>query len=75
MNIKPIEFSSTKLGNKKIEDLVLDLGAIKQMNKTNANKNEVLRALADKDLTRLREISELFYRSNGIYFRVCNYFA
>ena len=50
MNIKPIEFSSTKLGNKKIEDLVLDLGAIKQMNKTNANKNEVLKALADKEI-------------------------
>ena len=35
----------------------------------------VLKALANKDINTLREISNYFYRTSGIYFRICNYFA
>lgn len=31
--------------------------------------------MADRDLETLREISNYFYRTSGIYYRLCNYFA
>ena len=48
------------------------------MQKTNrnlANKNVILKALADQDTAVLREVSNYFYRTSGIYQRACNYFA
>ena len=39
------------------------------------NKAIIYRALIDDDVVRLREISNYFYRTSGIYFRLCNYFA
>ena len=34
-----------------------------------------MKALAEQDIPLLREISNYFYRTNGIYQRACNYFA
>lgn len=48
---------------------------LKQTNRNYNNKTNVLKALANKDVGTLREISNYFYRTNGIYFRICNYFA
>ena len=35
----------------------------------------VLKALSEKNIPLLKEISNHFYRTNGIYARTCNYFA
>ena len=43
--------------------------------KKTANKNLILKALADHDIATLREVSKYFYRTSGIYARACNYFA
>jgi hypothetical protein len=45
------------------------------MSKAYNNKANIIKALKDRDLKSLREISDYYYRTNGIYFRVCNYFA
>jgi hypothetical protein len=45
------------------------------MKKNYGDKKLILKALADRDLKTLREVSNYFYRTNGIYYRACNYFA
>ena len=70
-----LEFGKMKVGKKTLEDPALDLSTLKQVSKNYGNKKNVLKALVDKDITSLREISNYFYRTNGIYFRICNYFA
>lgn len=69
------DFNSIKVGVKKLEDATLNLESLKKVNRDFGNKIYVLQALANKDLDALREISEFFFRTNGIYQRVCCYFA
>lgn len=69
------DFNSIKVGVKKLEDATLNLESLKKVNRDFGNKIYVLQALANKDLDTLREISEFFFRTNGIYQRVCCYFA
>lgn len=76
MGGRELEFGSLKIGKKTLEDVILNLDSLKaRAQKNYSNKNAILKALADKDAKTLREISDYFYRTNGIYFRVCNYFA
>lgn len=74
-SMRDLEFNKMKVGPKTLEDVVLDLGVLKEGNKTYANKAQIIKALADKDAVTLRAISNYFYRTSGIYSRVCNYFA
>ena len=71
----PTEFNKIKIGVKTVEDAVLDLGALKKTDKTIFNKGTILKAIADNDIFLLRKISNYFYRTSGIYWRVCNYMA
>lgn len=75
MGNSALEFGKMKVGKKTLQDASLDLNTLKQVNKNYNNKATVLKALANKDVSTLREISNYFYRTNGIYFRICNYFA
>ena len=71
----PLNNSSIKIGKQTLQDAILDLGYLKKVNGKLGNKHLVLKALWEKDLDTLREISNYFYRTNGIYFRVVNSFA
>lgn len=71
----PIEYNKIRVGVKTLDDAVLNLGAIKKVNSIYGNKYEILRALGEKDIEKLRDISNYFYRTNGIYSSVCHYFA
>ena len=68
-------YGKVKIGTKSLEDAVLNLGSIQKETKNSINKAVIYRALADNDIERLREISNYFYKTSGIYQRVCNYFA
>ena len=68
-------YGKIKLGTKSLEDAVLNLGSIQKETKNMINKGVIYRALADNDVEKLREISNYFYKTSGIYQRVCNYFA
>ena len=70
-----LEFGKMSVGKKTLQDAALDLSTLKQANKNYNNKANVIKALANRDINTLREISNYFYRTNGIYFRICNYFA
>ena len=68
-------YGKVKIGTKSLEDAVLNLGSIQKETKNSINKAVIYRALADNDMEKLREISNYFYKTSGIYQRVCNYFA
>lgn len=68
-------YSSIRLNKKNLSDAILDLGYLRKVNNKLGNKHLVLKALWERDLDTLREISNYFYRTNGIYFRIINSFA
>ncbi len=68
-------YGKIKIGTKSLEDAVLNLGSIQRETRNVINKGVIYRALADNDVEKLREISNYFYKTSGIYQRVCNYFA
>lgn len=68
-------YGKIKVGVKSLEDAVLNLGSIPQVKRNIINKSVIYRGLADNDVSRMREVSNFFYKTSGIYQRVCNYFA
>lgn len=69
------EYSKLKVGLKTLDDATLSLGSLKKTERALFNKESVIRALANRDLSALRAISNYFYDTNGVYQKVCNYFA
>ena len=69
------EYGHIKSGTKQLADAVINLGAIEKSTKGYISKGVVLKALFDNDVPKLREISNYFYKTNGIYQRLCNYVA
>ena len=73
----PNEYKRIKVGVKSLDDAVLNFGSMKTSLPGHGytNKGAIFKALADNDLTELRNISNFYYNVNGIYATVCNYFA
>lgn len=72
----PVDYNSIKIGMKRLEDAVLNLGSLRKIpNRGLGDKQVVLRAIAEHNLPLMRSISEFFYNTSGIYSRVCDYFA
>ena len=69
------KYGKVKVGQGVLNDATINLGALSTANINYGNKNRVLKALAEQNLNELREISNYFYRTSGIYQRACNYFA
>ena len=76
-NYQPLDYKKIKVGMRTLDDATLDLGSLKQgmIRHPFADKRAVLKALMEKDLPTLRAISNFYYNTNGIYERVCNYYA
>lgn len=70
-----LDFNKIKVGAKTLEDAILNLGTYKKSNPRLANKLTVLKAIDDYDLATMREISDFFYKSSGIYARIIRYMA
>lgn len=68
-------FSKIRVGAKLLEDATVNLGSYKKAHKQFGNKDYILKALADYNLPTLRAISEFYYRTSGIYNRLCRYMA
>ena len=71
------EFKRIKVGVKQLDDAVLNLGSIKNSMPGHGytNKGFIMKALVNNDIAELRAISNFYYNLNGVYERVCNYFA
>ncbi len=71
----PIEYGKIKVGTKTLDDAVLNLGSMPKIRHDFGNKAFVLQAISERNLPLIREISNYFYNTNGIYSKVCDYFA
>lgn len=71
----PTDFSKIKVGIKTLDDAIISLSDLKKANPRLADKKEVLRALEYNDVEALREISNFFFKTSGIYSRLCKYMA
>lgn len=71
------EFKKIKVGVKKLDDAILDLGSIKKcMPKAPfGNKRALYKALFENDYKTIKEFSRFFYKTNGIYQKLCQYAA
>lgn len=69
------EYANIRVGTKLLKDAVLNLGTLSKVNTKLGSKYYILKALWERDLPTLREISNFFYRTNGIYFKTCNTYA
>ncbi len=69
-----IDFNKIKVGAKILEDATIDT-PIKKINSDYGSKDFVLRCIDKNDIPTLRRISDFYYRSSGIYARLCRYLA
>ena len=70
-----LDFSKVKIGVKTVEDAIYNLGDLKKVNPRLGDKKEVLRAINNGDLKAMRELSNFFFKTSGIYARLCRYMA
>lgn len=71
-----LDFAKAKIGAKTLEDAVIQTaGDLKKINPSFASKENVLKAIDNYDFATMREISDFFFRTNGIYQRLCKYMA
>ena len=71
----PVDFNKIKVGARALDDAVLSLGESKRVNPRLGEKKEVLKAINNGNLDKMRDISNFFYRVSGIYSRLCRYMA
>ncbi len=70
-----VDFTQMGRGIKALSDAVFKLGDLHQVNPRIADKRQVLRAIHQCDYEKMREISNFFYKTSGIYQRLCKYMA
>lgn len=75
MNTPLADFSKIKVGLKTLDDAIVNLSDFKKADRRLADKNEVLRAIHNNDYETMREISNFFVKTSGIYSRLCRYMA
>jgi len=69
-------YAKLKFGSRSYGDAVLDLRYYEKLDRREfKNKEFIIQALINNDLPTLREISRYYYRTNGIYQKIINYFA
>ena len=69
----PIDFSKIKIGTQTLDDAIVKLGDLRKINPKLADKKNVLDAIHTNDYITMREISNFFYKTSGIYSRLCRY--
>lgn len=71
----PTDFNKISVGIQTLEDAIISYGNLSRTNPTLGTKSNVLKAINDNDLASMREISNFFYKTSGIYARLCRYMA
>lgn len=71
----PIDFSKIRVGLKTLQDATINIGSYRRINSRCGNKDFVLTAINNGNIDAMREISNFFYKTSGIYNRMCRYMA
>lgn len=72
--IPDIDYSKIKIGIRSLDDAVVDLGNYKKLN-PRMTKENIQRAIANGDIDFMREASEFFFKTSGIYQRLCKHLS
>lgn len=70
-----IDYSKIKVGAKILKDAVIDVGDYKKIHPRFSDKCFVLQAINRMDYDAMRQISDFYYKTSGIYKRLCTYLA
>ena len=71
----PTDFGKIKVGLQTLDDAIVSYGTFAKTNAQLGSKDRVLDAINKGNLEKMREISEFFYKTSGIYKRLCRYMA
>lgn len=71
----PVDFAKIRVGVQTLEDAVVDVSNYKKLNPNLGDKQEVLRAIHQGDFEKMRDISNFFFKTSGIYSKLCIYMA
>ena len=71
----PTNFNKIRVGIKTLDDATINIGSYKKVNPKYGEKTNVLQAIDRGDLEKMRQISQFFYKTSGIYSRLCRYMA
>lgn len=69
------DFSKIKVGLQTLDDAIISYGTFKKTNPRLGSKANVLKAIDNYDVEEMRQISNFFYKTSGIYARLCRYMA
>lgn len=69
------DFSKIRVGIKTLEDATIDVNIYKKIHPHLGSKEAILRSIYAGNLPQMREISDFFYKTSGIYSRLCRYMA
>ena len=70
-----IDYSKIKVGIRTLEDAIVPVSPLKKVNPRFTDKEYVLRVIDQGDVLGLKNISEFYYKTSGIYARLCRYLA
>lgn len=71
----PTDFSRVGRGVKALADAVFKIGDYQRFGPRIVDRESLIRAIHNGDIGRMRELSDFFYRTSGIYQRLCRYMA
>ena len=71
----PTDFNKIKVGLKSLDDAIVSYGALGKTNPRLGEKTNVLNAINNNKIDDMRQISDYFYKTSGIYSRLCRYMA
>lgn len=69
-----IDYSKVRVGIKQLEDAIIET-PLKHVSRNYTDKEYILNCLHKGDIKTLKQISQFFYRTSGIYGRLCRYLA
>ena len=70
-----LNFAQIRVGAHKLGDAALEISQYEKADANLGKKENVMRAIARSDYDQMREISNFFYRTSGIYKRLIDYMA
>ena len=72
---QPTDFSKIRLGIQTLQDAIISYGTFSKTNPQLGTKANVMKAINDGNVAEMRNISNFFYKTSGIYSRLCRYMA
>ena len=69
------DFSRVGRGVKALADAIFKLGDYQRIGPRTIDRDSIVKAIHSGDYAKMREISNFFYKTSGIYQRLCRYMA